>query len=139
MRVERRSELRSCAPRHLDRFRAMASVLVPETTWHAITVAFITCSLLLFAACPQTSGTYTIRTGDSLSVIASTCGTSVQCLQTANPSITDTGNIRAGQTLQVPSLCAAPAPSSASTSRARPYAQHTSVGSQGRAAMPPLS
>ncbi|KAK9836839.1 hypothetical protein WJX74_009302 [Apatococcus lobatus] len=82
------------------------------------------------SGCPQTPGTYSIKSGDSLSVIASTCGTSVQCLQTANPSITDPSNIKVGQTLSVPSQCAAAAPSSSSTSRAKPYAQHAPVQTQ---------
>ena len=67
---------------------------------------------LVLAACPVTPGTYTVRSGDTLSAIATSCGTTSQCLQTAN-SISNPNTIIVGQTLKVPSSCAtggAPAP-----------------------------
>ena len=57
------------------------------------------------AACPASGGIRTIRSGDTLGNLATTCGTTTQCLQTAN-SISNPDQINLGQVLQVPASCA---------------------------------
>ena len=47
-------------------------------------------------------GTYTVKAGDTLTSIASSCGTTVGALQTANPSISDPNLIFAGQVITLP-------------------------------------
>ncbi len=79
------------------------------------------CTLGAATACPSTPGTYVIKSGDGLTAIATMCGTTLQCIQAANPSITDPNSIQPGQRLQVPSSCAAstapaPAPTTAAAS-----------------------
>ena len=46
--------------------------------------------------------TYSVKSGDSLSRIASQYGTSVQAIMGLNPSITNPNLIRVGQTINVP-------------------------------------
>ena len=45
---------------------------------------------------------YTIKSGDTLSKIASANGTTVSALMAANPSITNANVIRAGASLSIP-------------------------------------
>ena len=47
-------------------------------------------------------GTYTVKSGDTLSSIATSCGTTVGALQTANPSISNPDMIVAGQAITLP-------------------------------------
>jgi len=53
------------------------------------------------AAAPCGEGT-TVAAGDTLSAIASRCGTSVEALRRANPQVTDPRRLRVGMHLQVP-------------------------------------
>lgn len=55
------------------------------------------------AAAPSSGGNYTIKSGDTLSQIATSNGTTVAALQAANPSITDPNKIQVGQSLTLPS------------------------------------
>ena len=73
----------------------------------------IRCCLLFFwdficlvAGCPTATGSYTIKTGDQLNTIATACGTTAACLQSANPVITNPDLIQLGQTIRVPAACA---------------------------------
>lgn len=51
---------------------------------------------------PATTTTYTIRSGDSLSVVAQRHGVTYQALLAANPSITDPNRIFVGQVVNIP-------------------------------------
>ncbi|KAK9836553.1 hypothetical protein WJX74_003018 [Apatococcus lobatus] len=79
-----------------------ASRILPSSTWQDIHPAP---TRHLTQVCPSTGGTRIVRSGDTLSDIATTCGTTTQCLQTAN-SISNADQINVGQVLQVPSSCA---------------------------------
>ncbi|MFH1971923.1 MAG: LysM peptidoglycan-binding domain-containing protein [archaeon] len=52
----------------------------------------------------ETIGNYIIQGGDSLSEIASKCGTTVDALQKSNPSITDVDKIVEGSRLNIPNF-----------------------------------
>ena len=69
--------------------------------------------------CPATNGKYTVKTGDTLSAIAMTYGTSVQCLQSAN-SISNPNMIAVGQVLSVPVPGASMGPASATSAAPAP-------------------
>ncbi|MEJ5915869.1 LysM peptidoglycan-binding domain-containing protein [Pseudokineococcus sp. 1T1Z-3] len=76
------------------------------------------------AAAPQPApqqapgGSYTVRAGDSLSVIAARQGTTVAALRQVNPGVGADGLIRIGQTLSVPGAGGAPASPAPSSGRA---------------------
>jgi LysM repeat protein len=54
------------------------------------------------AAPPASNGAYTVRSGDSMSAIASRNGISLSALERANPQVTNPNLIRVGQRLNIP-------------------------------------
>lgn len=82
------------------------------------------------AGCPPTPGTYAIKSGDTLTIIGDKCGTTVECLATAN-HLPNVNSILAGAMLQVPSSCAdATSPSLPSPAPAGATASPSSAGTQ---------
>jgi len=77
-----------------------------------------------FSAAPTTSGSYTVRSGDTMSGIAGRLGISLASLERANPQVTNPNYIYVGQRLSLPGgsgSSSAPAPSPAPSSSGGTY------------------
>ena len=84
------------------------------------TLALAVVGVTADAGAAHADDTYTVRTGDTVSHIATRSGTTVAAIVRAN-SLADASRIRIGQVLTIPtgSGAAAPAPAAAGTRRGR--------------------
>jgi len=72
-----------------------------------LTSTYTPYSSISAAPTTTTTTTYTIKSGDTLSGIASKYGTTVQALMDANPNIKDKNTIYAGDTIKIPTATSA--------------------------------